>query len=91
MPRSSWKVPVLKKSVLDKVRTNHLASKKQIIKTWSRQCTIIPSFVGTTFGIHNGKKFVSVLITEQMVGHKLGEFASTRIFHSHSGDKKVSK
>jgi small subunit ribosomal protein S19 len=76
----------------------HLARKAQlaveqqsrrIIKTWSRRSTIIPEFVGLTFAVHNGKKFLPVFVTEDMVGHKLGEFAPTRTFFSHSGDKKT--
>lgn len=91
MSRSSWKVPVLKNSILKKVRLANETENRQVIKTWFRSCTIVPSFVGLTFGVHNGKKFVNVLISESMVGHKLGEFSATRTFHSHSGDKKVSK
>jgi small subunit ribosomal protein S19 len=63
----------------------------KVIKTWSRRSTIIPDFVGLTFAVHNGKKFVSVSVSEGMVGHKLGEFAPTRTFFGHGGDKKVSK
>jgi small subunit ribosomal protein S19 len=61
---------------------------KRVIKTWSRRSTIIPEMVGLTFAVHNGKKFVPVFITENMVGHKMGEFAPTRFFHGHSGDRK---
>ncbi len=64
---------------------------KKPIQTWSRRSTIVPDFVGLTFAVHNGKKFVPVYVTENMVGHKLGEFAPTRTFHSHSGDKKGVK
>ena len=64
-------------------------SSKKVIKTWSRRSTIIPEAVGLTFAVHNGRKFVPVFVTENMVGHKLGEFAPTRTFHGHSGDKKV--
>lgn len=63
--------------------------RRKIIKTWSRRSTILPEFVGYTFAVHNGKKFIPVFVTENMVGHKLGEFAPTRIFHAHSGEKKV--
>ncbi len=62
--------------------------KKKVIKTWSRRSTISPSFVGFTFAVHNGNKFIPVYVTENMVGHKLGEFAPTRIFRQHSGDRK---
>jgi len=65
--------------------------KKKIIKTWSRRSTILPQFVGFTFLVHNGRKFIPVLVTEDMVGRKLGEFAPTRIFYGHAGDKKVKK
>jgi small subunit ribosomal protein S19 len=61
---------------------------RKIIKTWSRRSTILPEFVGLTFAVHNGKKFLPVFVTEDMVGHKLGEFAPTRIFYGHAGDKK---
>lgn len=64
---------------------------KKPIKTWSRRSTIVPDFVGLTFAVHNGKKFVPVYVTENMVGHKLGEFAPTRTFMGHSGDKKADK
>jgi small subunit ribosomal protein S19 len=61
----------------------------KVIKTWSRRSTIIPEFVGLTFAVHNGKKFIPVFVTEEMVGHKLGEFSPTRTFHGHSGDRKA--
>ena len=70
------------------------AAKKEVIKTWSRRSTILPNFVGLTFGVHNGKKFIPVLVTDQMIGHKLGEFAPTRTFGGHAGnggDKKAKK
>ena len=65
------------------------SSKKKVIKTWSRRSTISPLFVGYTFAVHNGNKFIPVYITENMVGHKLGEFSPTRIFRQHSGDRKI--
>ena len=65
--------------------------RSEVIKTWSRRSTILPQFVGLTFGVYNGKKFIPVNVTEEMVGHKLGEFSPTRTFTGHSGDKKVSK
>ncbi len=65
--------------------------RNEVIKTWSRRSTILPQFVGLTFGVYNGKKFIPVNVTEEMVGHKLGEFSPTRTFHGHAGDKKVSK
>ena len=64
------------------------ANKKQVIKTWSRRSTIVPLFVGHTFAVHNGNKFIPVYVSENMVGHKLGEFAPTRLFRQHSGDRK---
>ena len=63
----------------------------KVVKTWSRRSTIIPDFVGVTFAVHNGKKFIPVYVTENMVGHKLGEFSPTRTFYGHGSDKKVSK
>jgi small subunit ribosomal protein S19 len=89
MPRSSWKVPFVDGYLLKKARDYISSSKKPIIKTWSRRSTILPQFVGVNFAVHNGKKFVSVLVTEGMVGHKFGEFAPTRTFYGHSGDKKI--
>lgn len=91
MPRSTWKLPFVDGYLLKKVAENAKSSKNQVIKTWSRRSTILPNFVGTNFAVHNGKKFVSVSVTEGMVGHKLGEFAPTRTFHGHAGDKKLSK
>lgn len=67
------------------------AKKKKVFKTWSRRSTITPEFVGKTFAVHNGKKFVPVFVTENMVGHKLGEFSPTRTFNGHASDKKVKK
>jgi small subunit ribosomal protein S19 len=91
MPRSVWKIPFIDGYLIKKTKEYVSSSKKQIIKTWSRRSTIIPQFVGITFAVHNGKKFVSVLVSEGMVGHKLGEFSPTRTFYSHSGDKKITK
>lgn len=91
MPRSAWKVPFVDYYLLNKVRDYHASSKKQIIKTWSRRSVILPQFVGVNFAVHNGKKFVSVSVTEGMVGHKLGEFAPTRTFYGHAADKKAKK
>ena len=91
MPRSVWKIPFIDGYLIKKTRESLASSKKQIVKTWSRRSTIIPQFVGITFAVHNGKKFVSVVVSEGMVGHKLGEFSPTRTFYSHSGDKKIIK
>jgi small subunit ribosomal protein S19 len=91
MPRSSKKPPYIEGYLLKKAKDYLSSSKKQIIKTWSRRSTILPQFVGINFAVHNGKKFVSISVTEGMVGHKFGEFAPTRTFHAHGGDKKVTK
>ncbi len=92
MPRSTWKVPFVDGYLLKKARDYVNSSKKPIIKTWSRRSTILPQFVGINFAVHNGKKFVSVAVTEGMVGHKFGEFAPTRTFYGHSaGDKTAAK
>lgn len=91
MPRSTWKVPFVDGYLLKKVRHYLESSKKQVIKTWSRRSTILPQFVGVNFAVYNGKKFVAVSVTEGMVGHKLGEFAPTRTFYGHAGDKKAKK
>jgi len=73
---------------MEKVRKARESQSRKIIKTWSRRSTVIPEFVGLTFAVHNGRKFLPVFVTEDMVGHKLGEFAPTRTFYGHAGDKK---
>ena len=88
MPRSLKKGPYIDPRLIKKLNLIKDSKKKQVIKTWSRRSTIIPDFVGNTFAVHNGNKFIPVYITENMVGHKLGEFAPTRIFRGHSGDRK---
>ncbi|MBW1678635.1 MAG: 30S ribosomal protein S19 [Deltaproteobacteria bacterium] len=88
MSRSIKKGPYIDMKLWKKVEENLRADKKKVIKTWSRRSTILPEVVGMTFAVHNGKKFIPVFVTEDMVGHKLGEFAPTRIFHSHSGGRK---
>ncbi len=88
MPRSVKKGPFIDLHLLDKLEAAQEAGSKKVIKTWSRRSTIIPEAVGLTFAVHNGRKFVPVFITENMVGHKLGEFAPTRTFHGHAGDRK---
>ena len=90
MARSVWKGPFIERSLLKKVEAVRNSAKKEIIKTWSRRSTILPQFVGLTFGVHNGNKFIPVLVTDQMIGHKLGEFAPTRTFKAHSAEKKAS-
>jgi small subunit ribosomal protein S19 len=91
MPRSLRKGPFVDDHVAGKVAAAQSSSDRRVIKTWSRRSTIMPDFVGLTFAVHNGKKFIPVFVTENMVGHKLGEFAPTRTFHSHAGDKKGKK
>jgi small subunit ribosomal protein S19 len=88
MPRSLKKGPYVFYKLLEKVEKSKGAKRKQVIKTWSRSSMIIPDFVGETIAVHNGKTFVPVFVTENMVGHKLGEFALTRNFRSHGGKKK---
>jgi small subunit ribosomal protein S19 len=88
LPRSLKKGPFVDDHLLKKVLNTQQSRSRSIIKTWSRRSTILPEFVGLTFAIHNGKKFLPVFVTEDMVGHKLGEFAPTRTFYSHAGDKK---
>ena len=89
MPRSLKKGPYIDPKLEKKVKEMGKGIKKKVIKTWSRRSTISPLFVGYTFAVHNGNKFIPVYITENMVGHKLGEFSPTRIFRQHSGDRKV--
>lgn len=88
MARSVKKGPFVDAYLEKKVSQLEAANSKNIIKTWSRRSMITPDFVGFTFAVHNGKKFIPVFVTENMVGHKLGEFAPTRTFHQHSGDRK---
>ena len=90
MSRSIKKGPFVDKHLLKKVEDMGKANQKKVVKTWSRRSTIIPEFVGHTFAVHNGRKFIPVHITEQMVGHKLGEFSHTRTFHGHTGERKGS-
>ncbi len=90
MGRSVKKGPFFDEFLLKRVEKMRTDGRKELIKTWSRRSTIIPEFVGFTFGVHNGRKFIPVLVTENMVGHKFGEFSPTRIFHAHGGDKKVA-
>ena len=88
MTRSVWKGPFVDGYLLKKADDMHVSGRKDVIKTWSRRSTIAPEAVGLTFAVHNGRKFVPVFVSENMVGHKLGEFAPTRTFHGHAGDKK---
>jgi small subunit ribosomal protein S19 len=88
MPRSVKKGPFIDDHLLRKVQTLLQSGEKKVIRTWSRRSTISPEMIGQTFAVHNGKKFVPVYVTENMVGHKLGEFSPTRTFYGHSGDRK---
>jgi len=90
--RSIKKGPFCDDHLVKKVQTARQAQDRKVIKTWSRRSTVLPDFVGLTFAVHNGKKFVPVYVTENMVGHKLGEFAVTRTFHGHTpADKKAAE
>ena len=89
MARSIKKGPFVDSHVINKVKEVRRTKETRVIKTWSRRSTIIPEMVGLTFAVHNGKKFIPVFVTEEMVGHKLGEFSPTRTFHGHSGDRKT--
>jgi small subunit ribosomal protein S19 len=90
MARSVKKGPFVDQHLIDKVDTARTTSDKRPIKTWSRRSTVLPDFVGLTIAVHNGKQHVPVYISENMVGHKLGEFALTRTFKGHTADKKVA-
>ena len=89
MARSVWKGPYFDVTLFKKVKKSKEENSKSPIKTWSRRSTIIPDFVGVTISVYNGKSFIPVYVTEDMVGHKLGEFSPTRVFKGHSGDKKA--
>ena len=91
MARSVKKGPFVHDSLLKKVQGMNSRNEKRVIKTWSRASTVIPEFVGHTFAVHNGNKFIPVYVTENMVGHKLGEFAPTRLFRGHTGAKAADK
>ncbi len=94
MTRSVWKGPFVDGYLLKKAEAtvrSWSGRKEEVIKTWSRRSTILPQFVGLTFGVYNGKKHIPVLVTEDMVGHKLGEFSPTRTFYGHSADKKAKR
>tara|TARA_Y100001936_G_C15804156_1_gene523121 strand:+ start:471 stop:755 length:285 start_codon:yes stop_codon:yes gene_type:complete len=89
MARSVWKGPYFDITLYKKIKKSKDENSKSPIKTWSRRSTIIPDFVGVTLSVYNGKSFIPVFVTEDMVGHKLGEFSPTRVFKGHSGDKKA--
>jgi small subunit ribosomal protein S19 len=88
LPRSLKKGPYVEDKLMNKVNTMISTGEKKIIKTWSRRSMIVPDFIGYTFAVHNGKKFIPVYVTENMVGHKLGEFSPTRTFKGHAGSSK---
>ena len=91
MARSVWKGPFVDLHLIKKVEKLKKSGKNFPIKTWSRRSSVLPQMIGLTFGVHNGRKFIPVVVTEGMLGHKLGEFAPTRTFHGHSGDKKTKR
>ena len=91
MARSVWKGPFVDAYLLKKAEATLASGRNTVIKIWSRRSTIMPQFVGLTFGVHNGQKFVPVLVTEHMVGHKFGEFAPTRTYFGHAADKKARR
>lgn len=90
MPRSLKKGPFVDEKLMKKVEAMGSTGEKKLVKTWSRRSVILPEFIGFTFAVHNGKKFIPVYVTENMVGHKLGEFSPTRTFKGHSGSAKTT-
>ena len=88
MPRSLKKGPFIEQKLLSKVLNAQESRSNRVIKTWSRRSTVIPEMVGITLAVHNGRKFILVFVTENMVGHKLGEFSPTRTYYGHAGDKR---
>ena len=91
MARSVWKGPFVDAYLLKKAEASRSSGRNEVIKTWSRRSTILPQFVGLTFGVYNGKKFIPVMVTENMVGHKMGEFSPTRTYLGHLADKKGNR
>ena len=89
MPRSLKKGPYIEEKLMKRISDMNEKNERKVIKTWSRRSTITPEFIGHTLAVHNGRKFIPVYVTENMVGHKLGEFSPTRTFRSHAGDKKA--
>lgn len=88
MSRSVWKGPFVDRYLLKKAEASRMSGRNDVIKIWSRRSTILPQFVGLTFGVYNGQKFLPVLVTEEMIGHKFGEFSPTRTFYGHAADKR---
>ena len=91
MARSVWKGPFVDGYLLKKAENSRASGRSEIIKTWSRRSTVLPQFGGLTFGVYNGRKFIPVLVTEDMIGHKLGEFSPTRTYFGHSADKRARR
>ena len=91
MSRSVWKGPFVDGYLLKKAEAVRESGRKEVIKTWSRRSTIVPHFVGLTFGVYNGRRHIPVLVTENMVGHKLGEFSPTRTYYGHAADRKARR
>ena len=91
MARSVWKGPFVDEYLLRKAEKARASGRNDVIKIWSRRSTILPQFVGITFGVYNGQKYIPVLVSENMVGHKFGEFSPTRTFHGHSADRKAAR
>ena len=91
MARSIWKGPFVDGYLLKKAEASRASGRHEMIKIWSRRSTILPQFVGLTFGVYNGQKHIPVMVTEEMVGHKFGEFSPTRVFYGHSSDRKAKR
>ncbi|PIW29965.1 MAG: 30S ribosomal protein S19 [Rhodospirillales bacterium CG15_BIG_FIL_POST_REV_8_21_14_020_66_15] len=91
MSRSVWKGPFVDGYLLKKAEEVRASGRNSVIKTWSRRSTILPQFVGLNFGVYNGQKFIPVLVTEEMIGHKFGEFSPSRTYHGHAADKKAKR
>ena len=91
MPRSVWKGPFIDGYLLKKAEDARASGRTTVIKIWSRRSTILPQFVGLTFGVYNGQKFIPVNVTEDMIGHKFGEFSPTRTYYGHGVDKKTKR
>ncbi len=91
MARSVWKGPFVDGYLLKKAEVARASGRNDVIKIWSRRSTVLPQFVGLTFGVHNGQKFIPVLVTENMIGHKFGEFSPTRSFFGHTADRRARR
>ena len=91
MPRSIRKGPFVDGYLLKKAEAVRASGRNDVIRTWSRRSTVLPQFVGLTFGVYNGHKFIPVLVTEDMIGHKMGEFSPTRVYYGHTADKKARR